>query len=86
MKTHEVTIYDPYVDAILNGTKTLVIRLQDKGYQKGDRLKFRVAQFIDGSYQSHLHKQEYEITHVHSGLEMGWNYVGLTIEAAEGDK
>ena len=52
------------------------------GYQKGDRLKFKVVE--DGSsFHKALHglfEKEYEITYVHSGLGMKEGYVALAIK------
>lgn len=86
MKVHEVKIYESYADAVLSGEKTFEIRFNDRGYQKGDRLKFRVTE--DGSsfrVSFHdLNEKEYEITYVHSGLGMADNYVALAIKALKG--
>ena len=85
MKVHEIKIYESYADAVLSGEKTFEIRNNDRGYQKGDRLKFYVTE--DGSL---LHKslhglfeKEYEITYVHSGLGLKEGYVALAIKAVE---
>lgn len=85
MKTHNVKIYESYADAVLSGEKTFEIRYNDRGYQKGDRLKFEVR--TDGGFYSvlthELNRKEYEITYVHSGLGMENNYVALAIKALE---
>ena len=90
MKIHEVKIYESYADAVLSGEKTFEIRDNDRGYQKGDWLEFRVI--VDGSYPcasvvSHgLNRKKYEITYVHSGLGMKEGYVALAIKAVEEGK
>lgn len=84
MKVHKVKIYESYADAVLSGEKTFEIRYNDRGYQKGDRLKFEVLG--DGSLLrvSHgLNEKEYEITYVHSGLGMENGYVVLAIQAVK---
>lgn len=85
MKVHKIKIYESYADAVLSGEKTFEIRNNDKGYQKGDRLKFYVTE--DGSsfhMPSHgLFEKEYEITYVHSGLGMEREYVALAIQAVK---
>lgn len=87
MKVHEVKIYESYADAVLNGEKTFEIRYNDRGYQKGDRLKFQVVE-DDSLFHVPFHElneKEYEITYVHSGLGMAENYVALAIrEVKEG--
>lgn len=81
MKVHEVKIYESYADAVLSGEKTFEIRKNDRGYQKGDRLKFSVIQDAIGLHLPHyLNDKEYEITYVHSGLGMADGYVALAIK------
>lgn len=85
MKVHEVKIYESYADAVLSGEKNFEIRFNDRGYQKGDRLKFTVM--ADSGYRIFAHglnEKEYEITYVHSGLGMANNYVALAIKAVKG--
>lgn len=88
MKVHEVKIYESYADAVLSGEKTFEIRNNDRGYQKGDRLKFYVTE--DGSsFHKAVHglfEKEYEITYVHSGLGMKEGYVALAIKAVKEGK
>lgn len=87
MKIHEVKIYESYADAVLSGDKTFEIRYNDRGFQKGDRLKFQVVE--DGNHafdlKSHgLNDKEFEITYVHSGLGMADGFVALAIRAVKG--
>lgn len=84
MKVHKVKIYESYADAVLSGEKTFEIRNNDRGYQKGDRLKFTVVS-NSGRYISFTHGldgKEYEITYVHRGLGMKEGYVALAIKPA----
>ncbi len=88
MKVHEVKIYESYADAVLSGEKTFEIRNNDRGYQKGDRLKFNVIT-DDGVYNCYDHEldeREYDITFVHSGLGMENGYVALAIKAVKDGK
>lgn len=85
MKVHKVKIYESYADAVLSGEKNFEIRNNDRGYQKGDQLKFYVTE--DGSSFSSFHKtshelfeKEYEITYVYSGVGMADGYVALAIK------
>lgn len=81
MKIHKVRIRESYADAVLSGEKTFEIRHNDRGYQKGDYLKFAVED--DKSIRkipTHgLNDKEYEITYVHSGLGLKEGYVALAI-------
>ncbi len=88
MKVHDVKIFESYADAVLSGDKTFEIRYNDRGYQKGDRLKFRVVE--DGHHlfdvNHGLSGKEYEITYVHSGLGLADGYVALAIKAVKGEQ
>ena len=89
MKIHEIKIYESYADAVLSGEKTFEIRNNDRGYQKGDRLKFKVVEYGSLLHKSlhELNEKEYEITYVHSGLGMKEGYVALAIKAVkDGEK
>ena len=87
MKVHEVKIWELYADAVLSGEKNFEIRFNDRGYQKGDRLKFTVMNNVGTqSVLTHgLNDKEYEITYVHSILGMADNYVALAIKAVKGE-
>ena len=88
MKVHEVKIYESYADAVLSGEKTFEIRNNDRGYPKGDRLKFTVVA-NSGRYIKFTHgldEKEYEITYVHSGLGMADGYVALAIKTVKEGK
>lgn len=43
MTTHRLKIQEQYADAVLNGTKTLEIRKNDRGYKIGDEIVFDVV-------------------------------------------
>ena len=88
MKIHEVKIYESYAYAVLSGEKTFEIRDNDRGYQKGDHLRFEVKddRGLHGILTHGLNDKEYEITYVHSGLGMKEGYVALAIQKVEGEK
>ncbi|MBQ6734868.1 MAG: DUF3850 domain-containing protein [Lachnospiraceae bacterium] len=88
MKVHKVKIYESYADAVLSGEKTFEIRDNDRGYQKGDRLRFEVKddRGVHGILTHGLNDKEYKITYVHSGLGMKEGYVALAIKAIEEEK
>ena len=81
--THEIKILEQYAHAVKGGEKTFEIRYNDRGYQKGDRIRFRVIDDIGAHVYSSLEKMEFEITYVHSGLGMADNYVALAIRPVE---
>ena len=64
--THELKILECYADAKVAGDKLFEIRdNQDKGFQKGDRIKYEVIDSLGLSIVDHpLKYKEYEITYV----------------------
>lgn len=72
---HELKIEQHYLDALISGEKTFEVCLNDRGYQKGDVLWFR-------GYNSAKEWAifETEVTYVHSGLGLAWNYVVLSVK------
>lgn len=85
MKTHKLKLEIDFCEAVLNGTKTFEIRKNDRGYQKGDHIKFLP---IDNGVMTvhNISKKEYEITYVLSGWGLKEGYVVLAIrEVKEND-
>ena len=83
---HAIKLLEQYAQAVKDGEKTFEIRYNDRGYQKGDRIRFKVVDnrpylHSDVSYIYDL--PEYEVTYVHSGLGMADNYVALAIKPVE---
>lgn len=81
--THEIKLSEQYAQAVMDGEKTFEIRYNDRGYQKGDKIKFNVIENTPFKSEVNYKYQlpEYEITYVHSGLGMADNYVALAIKA-----
>lgn len=75
---HELKIDQQYLDAILDGSKNFEIRNNDRGYQKGDVIKFHDPSCVNAVNCRSYH---FEITYVHSGLGMAQNYVALSIKS-----
>lgn len=79
-KTHEIKIREEFADAVLNGDKTFELRENDRGYQKGDFVKFTVLDRLNVPYVSHkLHDEIYEITYVLNGWGLEPNKVAFSI-------
>ena len=79
---HEIKIDKTFVRPILDGDKTFEIRLNDRGYQRHDRVCFKVNEKGNGAYQSEIRKLEnsvYVITYVINGwgLENGYVVFGI---------
>ena len=75
---HKIKLQKEFADAVLSGDKCFEIRLNDRGYQKGDKVQFKV---MDGLIQMHhdLEKKTYIITYVINGwgLENGFVVFGI---------
>jgi len=77
---HELKIYENFADAIVCGDKSFEIRENDRGFQKGDRVKFYVLDKNGMLCKEHvLHKKTYEITYVINGwgLKNGFVVFGI---------
>ena len=75
---HKLKIEQVYLDALISGEKSFEVRLNDRGYQKGDILQFH-----------NCANEQFEITYIHSGLGLQANYVVLAvarITEIEGEK
>lgn len=87
MKTHELKLNRKFAFAVWCGVKQFEIRNNDRDYQFGDRIRFRVVD-DEGNYKSSLLDNElYEITYVLSGWGLEPGYVALGIrEVADKDE
>lgn len=54
MAVHVLKIERPYYDAILSGRKTFEIRINDRGYQSGDRVILRCLNDTNSSYDNSM--------------------------------
>lgn len=83
--THELKIRQCFADAIVRGDKTFEIRENDRGFQKGDLIKFKVVSDtpLGLAPEGHfIEKPVYIITYVLSGWGLKDNYVALGIKQA----
>lgn len=81
-KVHYLKIAEDYADSIACGNKTYEVRYNDRDYQKGDIIEFKVmcrGSDYDRKLGHWLDGKQYRITHVHSGLGMAERYVVLGI-------
>jgi len=78
--THEIKIQKEYAQAVFLGEKTFEVRNNDRGYQKGDLVKFQV---MDGVMKLPTHSLNYmtfEITYVLGSFAgLAPNYVAFAI-------
>lgn len=85
-KIHELKLRAEFADAVEDGTKNFEIRVNDRGFQKGDLVQFKVISAL-GTHMSmywELEEKIYEITYVLSGWGLKDGYVAFGIkEVAE---
>lgn len=79
MKIHKIKLNIEFCDAVLNGEKTFEIRINDRGYQKGDKVKFESR--ANGLPCHHeIDNREYVITYVLNGFGLKEDYVVFGIK------
>ena len=80
---HELRILSSFVRPILHGDKTFEIRENDRGFQKGDRVQFKVNSDDwtrkNSSVVNELEHKVFEITYVINGwgLKNGFVVFGI---------
>ena len=86
MTIHNLNINFEFCDAVMRGEKTFEIRENDRGYQKGDHIRFIPvdASWVMMSYPSHpITEREFEITYVLSGWVLRDGIVVFSIKEVE---
>jgi len=75
---HKLKIEKPFYEAVKAGLKPFEIRSNDRGFQKGDLIQFKVRdQAQNWTYRET--EELYEITYVMSGYGLKNGYVILAI-------
>lgn len=82
MKEHKIKILVDFADEVLTGEKNFEIRENDRGYQKGDQVKFMVVDYKGCNVNHPLNewiKHTFEITYVMNGwgLKNGFVVFGI---------
>lgn len=82
MVTHTLKLNEEFADAVYSGDKNFEVRYNDRGFQKGDEVKFEV---MDGSFKvSHsLTGRKFVITYVLNGWGLEPRYVVFGIKMKE---
>ena len=83
MTLHKIKLREEFCDAVLNGEKTFEIRYNDRGYQKGDHIRFIPIKSVGTHFWHAIEDKEYEITYVLGGWGLEDNYVALAIKEVE---
>jgi ASC-1-like (ASCH) protein len=76
---HGIKLSMHYADAVYYGEKNFEVRYNDRGYQKGDEIRFKVVDDAGVEISHPLNKIKYEITYlIHAvGLKEGWCAFGI---------
>ena len=81
---HELKILSSFVKPILDGSKTFEIRENDRGFQKGDRVQFKVNSDAwtnkNSSIVCEFERKVFEITYVINGWGLKNGYVVFGIK------
>ena len=85
--THKIKIQKEYAQAVYLGEKTFEVRNNDRGYQKGDLIVFKV---MDGALRDSTHPlndMTFQITYVlGSFVGLSPNYVAFAIRDVTEDR
>ncbi len=81
---HEIKILTEIADYVLSGDKTFEVRKNDRGYQRGDVVRFKTVRegqaFLLPEQDHPLNGKEYTITYVLSGWGIKEGYVVFGIK------
>ena len=82
---HELKIQKPFADEIVKGYKTFEVRENDRGFQKGDVVRFTVQDGAFGVPHHPIINRLYRITYVLSGwgIKEGYVVFGISETSAE---
>lgn len=80
---HKIKLIKDFIEPVVKGDKNFEIRLNDRGYQKGDFVKFipvdkngnEIQKTFMNKYEDEIIKSTYEITYVLNGWGLQDGYV-----------
>ena len=80
---HEIKLRESFAEAVMSGDKNFEVRLNDRGYQKGDYVVFKVTTDNGlATIDSVLSRWFFEITYVLSGWGIKEDYCVFGIKRA----
>lgn len=83
-RLHSIKINKDFADSVFSGDKTFELRLNDRGYQKGDVIKFIPIDRFGCEMINHpLRTKEYEISYVLNGFGLDKDWVAFAIKPAK---
>lgn len=81
MITHNLKIRKEFADAILRGDKPFEVRENDRGFQRGDYVRFTAIDKYATEIPYHpINEKDYKITYVLSGWGIGPGTVVFAIK------
>ena len=80
IKSHNLKLRFEFADAVLHGDKCFEVRENDRGYQKGDLIQFKVIDSMGTRILHSVEDKEYEITYVLNGWGIKEDYVVFGIK------
>lgn len=83
---HELKILKSFADAIISGDKTFEVRHNDRGFQKGDKVRFKVEDHSEKKEDHPISKKLYEITYVLNSWGINEGFVVFSIKEAADDQ
>ena len=82
---HELKILKSFADAIISGDKTFEVRHNDRGFQKGDKVRFKVEDLSEKREDHAISEKLYEITYVLNSWGINEGFVVFSIKEAADD-
>lgn len=79
---HNIKLRIEYADAVLDGSKCFEIRLNDRGYQKGDTVQYQTVDREGNHVRHEVEDLEFLITYVLPGFHVtdGWVVFGTKLK------
>jgi hypothetical protein len=85
IKCHVLKLESEFCDAVESGEKTFEVRINDRGFQVGDHIKFKAV--FNGKEIFHsINDKDYEITYIIHGWGLKTGYVALAIKDTDPQK
>ena len=79
-KSHKLKLLETFADDILIGYKTFEVRKNDRGFQKGDTVKFNCIDSNGAEIPHLINTKTYRITYVLNGWGIKNGYVVFGIQ------
>lgn len=81
---HEIKLLETFADAVLDGRKNFEVRENDRGYQRGDIVRFIVVNKTGKRVEHPLETEQFAITYVSNGWGIRDGFVVFGISKISG--